>query len=116
MQGPDRREAVQVATTVTIVIAFVFVALRMISRTFITRHTTWDDYMMVLAWIIAFGGSLTILLAARKGLGLMDAELKPEWIPSLKKFGYIYSILYVRTSLLIIVWSSSSAKQEWSGI
>ncbi|OBT91592.1 hypothetical protein VE01_10362 [Pseudogymnoascus verrucosus] len=107
MPGSDRREAVQVATTVTIVIAFVFVALRMISRIFITRRTTLDDYVMILAWIIAFGGSFTILLAARKGFGLMDAELKPEWITTLKKCGYIYSIIYnpalmaTKTSILI---------------
>ncbi|OBT87178.1 hypothetical protein VE02_04744 [Pseudogymnoascus sp. 03VT05] len=104
---PDRRQAVQVATTTTIVMAFAFVALRLISRIFITRRTTWDDYMMVVAWIIAFGGSLAILLAAQKGLGLMDAELKPEWISPLKKFGYVYSILYnpalmaTKTSILI---------------
>ncbi|KFY39943.1 hypothetical protein V494_03743 [Pseudogymnoascus sp. VKM F-4513 (FW-928)] len=96
MLNHDRREAVQVATTVTIIMAFVFVALRMISRIFITRHTTWDDYVMVLAWAIAFGGSLTILLAAQKGFGLMDVDLKPEWIPPLKRYGYAYSILYVQ--------------------
>jgi hypothetical protein len=88
----------------------------MISRIFITRRTTLDDYVMILAWIIAFGGSFTILLAARKGLGLMDAELKPEWITTLKKCGYIYSIIYVCIFLLIIAWTSSSAEQEWSGI
>lgn len=98
----DRGSAVQVATIVTIVMAFMFVALRMISRIFITKHTTWDDYIMVIAWLIAFGGSLVILFATQLGLGLIDADLKPEWIPSLKKYGYAYSILYVRISLLTL--------------
>ncbi|ELR03139.1 hypothetical protein VC83_08477 [Pseudogymnoascus destructans] len=122
MSGPDRRQAMQVATTVTIVVAFVFVALRMISRISITRRTTLDDYMMIIAWIIAFGGSLTILLAARKGLGLMDAELKPEWLSPLKKFGYIYSILYnlalmaTKTSILIFYLRlSRTNKLFWIG-
>ncbi|KFY92779.1 hypothetical protein V498_04749 [Pseudogymnoascus sp. VKM F-4517 (FW-2822)] len=96
MTTHDRREGVQAATLVTIIMAFVFVVLRMISRIFITRHTTWDDYMMVIAWLIAFGGSLSILLAAQRGFGLMDKDLKPEWIPALKRFGYAYSILYVQ--------------------
>ena len=98
----DRRSAVQVATIVTIVMAFVFVALRMISRIFVTRHTTWDDYIMVVAWLIAFGGSLVIIFATQLGFGVIDAELKPEWIPTLKKYGYAYSILYVRIFLFTL--------------
>ncbi|OBT63173.1 hypothetical protein VE03_07852 [Pseudogymnoascus sp. 23342-1-I1] len=97
--------------------AFVFVALRMISRIFITRHTTWDDYMMVIAWIIALGGSLVILLAAQSGFGLMDVDLKPEWIPSLKRYGYVYSILYnpslmaTKTSILLFYLRLSRTKR-----
>lgn len=109
MANNDRREAVQVTTYVTIIMAFVFVALRMISRIFITRNTSWDDYMMVLAWAIAFGGALDVLLAAQKGFGLLDVDLSPEWIPLLRKYGYVYSILYVRISLLF-----GSAKQKRS--
>lgn len=115
MSNHDRRSAVQVATIVTIVMAFVLVALRMISRIFITRHTTWDDYMMVIAWVIAFGGSLTVLLAVEQGFGLMDADLKLGSIPTLKKYGYAYSILYVRISLLIMAWRFGNA-EECSGI
>lgn len=98
MVNNARREALQVATYVTIIMAFVFVALRMTSRIFITRHTTWDDYMMVFAFFIALGLSLTVLLAAQKGFGLMDVDLKPGSIPDLKRFGYAFSILYVRIS------------------
>ncbi|KFY29444.1 hypothetical protein V493_02361 [Pseudogymnoascus sp. VKM F-4281 (FW-2241)] len=87
MANNDRREAIQVTTYVTIIMAFVFVALRMISRIFITRNTSWDDYMMVVAWAIAFGGALDVLLAAQKGFGLLDADLSPEWIPPLRKYG-----------------------------
>ncbi|KFY48466.1 hypothetical protein V495_01280 [Pseudogymnoascus sp. VKM F-4514 (FW-929)] len=107
MVNNGRREALQVATYVTIIMAFVFVALRMTSRIFITRHTTWDDYMMVIAWLIALGLSLTVLLAAQKGFGLMDVDLKPGSIPDLKRFGYAFSILYnpslmaAKTSILI---------------
>lgn len=115
MPNHDRRSVVHVATIVTIIMAFVFVALRMISRIFITRHTTWDDYTMVIAWLIAFGGSLTVLLAVETGFGLMDVDLKPGSIPSLKKYGYAYSILYVRISLLIMAWRFGNA-EEWSGI
>lgn len=106
----------QAATLVTIIVAFVFVVLRMLSRIFITRHTTWDDYMMVIAWLIAFGGSLSILLAAQRGFGLMDKDLRPEWIPALKKFGYAYSILYVRMSLLIMTSRSGSVEKQRSGV
>ncbi|KFZ24790.1 hypothetical protein V502_00731 [Pseudogymnoascus sp. VKM F-4520 (FW-2644)] len=87
MSNHDRRSSVQVATIVTIVMAFVFVALRMISRIFVTRRTTWDDYTMVVAWVIAFGGALTVLLSVEQGFGLMDADLNLGSIPSLKKYG-----------------------------
>lgn len=111
MPSDDRREAVQGATIVTIIMAFVFLALRMISRIFITRRTSWDDYLMVIAWLIAFGGALTVLLSVEKGFGLMDVILDPKSIPSLKKFGYAYSILYVRISLRIMARRSGSAGQ-----
>ena len=94
-----RRDHMMVVTIVTISIAFTFVALRMISQIFITKNSGWDDYLMVVAWIIAFGGSLTIVLGAQKGLGLLNVDIKPEWMEPLNKYAYAYSILYVRISL-----------------
>jgi hypothetical protein len=105
-----RRDNMVVATIVTITIAFTFVALRMISRIFITKNTGWDDYTMVVAWIIAFGGSLTIVLGAQQGLGLMDVDIKPEWMTPLKKYGYAYTVLYVRISLPPMAGRRSSTK------
>jgi hypothetical protein len=48
---PDRRQAVLVVTTATLVISTLFVAARLLSRIAIVRRTAWDDYFIVLGWV-----------------------------------------------------------------
>lgn len=82
-------------TTSTLVVASLFVTGRMWSRIGIVRRVAWDDYIMVLAWLIAFSLSLTINLATYRGLGRHDADISAEDMAGLRMCEYIFSVLYV---------------------
>jgi len=59
--APTRGPAVLVVTAIMIILATIFVALRMISRSLIVRRVTLDDYFMVLAWVrLYLPGDLSI--------------------------------------------------------
>lgn len=92
---PDRGPAVFAVTTATLVLASVFVASRMISRIGIVKHVSYDDYIIVIAWVFAFFLSFTINLGTRKGLGRHDENIESHDYPTLRKCEYVFSILYV---------------------
>ncbi|KAF4995576.1 hypothetical protein FGRMN_5029 [Fusarium graminum] len=104
---PDRGPAVFAVTTATLVLATVFVAARMVSRSFIVRNITWDDRVMVLAWLIAFFLSFTICFGVHNGLGRHDNDIDMARLPALRRCEYVFSILYnpalmaTKTSILI---------------
>ncbi len=50
-RGGDRGPVVLAVTTAVIVTSTIFVVLRLISRIGIVRKTSWDDYLIVLAWV-----------------------------------------------------------------
>jgi len=92
---PDRGHTVLIVTVTTLCIATVFVAARMLSRIAIVKHTTPDDYIIVLAWVIAFGAAFAIAYGTGKGLGRRDADIREEWLGTLKRCEYAFSVLYV---------------------
>ncbi|KAF4949748.1 hypothetical protein FGADI_8686 [Fusarium gaditjirri] len=104
---PDRGPVVFAVTTATLVLATVFVAARMVSRTFIVRNVTWDDRVMILAWLFAFFLSFTICFGVHNGLGRHDENIDPNHLPALRRCEYVFSILYnpalmaTKTSILI---------------
>lgn len=99
MSSPDgsysRGPQVFAATTVTIVLATAFVAARLISRFGIVQKHTWDDWLIIIAWFIAFGLSFAIDYGTSKGLGRRDENIKHEWLPALRSSEYAFTILYV---------------------
>jgi fucose permease len=103
----DRGPAVFAVTTATLALASVFVAGRMFSRIRIVRHVSPDDYIIVLAWLIAFFLSFTIDMGATRGLGRHDADITAEERPGLRRCEYVFSILYnpalmaTKTSILV---------------
>jgi len=85
-------------TTATLVLASVFVAARVVCRVGIVRNVSKDDYLIILAWLLAFFLSFTIDLGTVNGLGLHDADIDPNDKAVLRKCEYVFSILYVSTS------------------
>ncbi|KAF5023841.1 hypothetical protein F66182_4099 [Fusarium sp. NRRL 66182] len=104
---PDRGPVVFAVTTATLVLATIFVAARMVSRTFIVRNITWDDRVMMLAWLFAFFLSFTICFGVHNGLGRHDVNIHDHNVPALRRSQYVFSILYnpalmaTKTSVLI---------------
>ncbi|KAI8624836.1 fucose permease [Xylariaceae sp. FL1651] len=91
---PNRGPAVFAVTTGTLVLATVFVAARLACRALIVRHVSWDDYFIIIAWVLAFGLSFAIDYGTTKGLGRHDANIaSDEWNP-LRRSEYAFSILY----------------------
>jgi len=113
-----RGKAAFIVTTSTFILATLFVVARLISRFGILRHKTADDWVMVLAWFIAFGLSFTIDYSTSKGLGRHDGDISPEWLPLLRRSEYAFTILYnpalmaTKTSILIFYLRMSKNTQS----
>jgi hypothetical protein len=56
-----------------------FVVMRLYCKLCLVRKPTWDDLVVVLAWISAVGLSISIMFGSTVGLGKVDAEILPEW-------------------------------------
>lgn len=92
----NRGPAVFAVTTATLILASVFVGARIVCRSFIVRNVTWDDRVMVLAWLIAFALSFTINLGTAHSLGKYDQDIPDDDWAALRHCEYVFSILYVR--------------------
>ena len=95
---PDRGPAVFAVTTVTLVLASIFVFARIVCRYFIVKNFTWGDAVMLLAWLIAFFLSFTVALGTFSGLGKYDIDIDQGDLPRLRRCEYVFSILYVCAS------------------
>ncbi|CAH0004749.1 unnamed protein product [Clonostachys byssicola] len=103
---PDRGPQVFAGTLVTLILATVFVTSRIICRHFIVRNVSWDDRVIVLAWVFAFFLSFTIMFGASHGLGRLDVNIQADERGVLRRCEYVFSILYaalalIKTSVLI---------------
>ncbi|WWC70330.1 uncharacterized protein I206_104280 [Kwoniella pini CBS 10737] len=111
----DRSAAVFTITLALLVLSTAFSGARLISKWGIVRKRTADDYVAVLAWIFAAGMSITILLAARYGLGKPDASINPAYTLRLKRYIYGFTTLYnpalmtTKTAILILYIRMSTA-------
>ncbi|KAJ5655510.1 Major facilitator superfamily domain general substrate transporter [Penicillium longicatenatum] len=102
------RQPVTLGVSITFfAIATVFVALRFISRVFVVRRVALHDYLMLLAWVIDFGFSLSLFFAIHNGLGLHAVDVPPENEAALNSANYAFTVLYspalmaVKTSILV---------------
>lgn len=95
---PDRGPAVFAVATATLVLASVFVGGRMFSRIRIVRHVSADDYIAVVAWVIAVFLTMTIDMGVKRGLGRHDADNPEDMKSGLRKCVYVFSVLYVSIS------------------
>lgn len=97
---PDRGPAVFAVTLGTFVVGTVFFIARLICRTTIVRRVSWDDYLMVLAWFLAAGLTITVDIGTRYGLGRHDANIPDDHRLPLRKTEYVFSVVYVCTETL----------------
>ncbi|KAK3377849.1 major facilitator superfamily domain-containing protein [Podospora didyma] len=115
---PDRGPAVFAITTATSVLAVAFVAARLVSRAGIVRKVSLDDYMILLAMLIALFMSIAINVGTTRGLGRHDANIDPNDEPGLRMCEYLFSILYnpalmaSKTSILIFYLRLAKGTQK----
>jgi hypothetical protein len=100
-QDHSRGPAVFIVTVTTLACCTVFVLLRMISRFAIVRKTGWDDYTMILAWILAVGTSFSICYGTKHGLGQHQYQIPHDTLVPMKKAAYTFSALYVRCRVYV---------------
>ncbi|KAK7532468.1 MFS monosaccharide transporter-like protein [Phyllosticta citribraziliensis] len=120
----SRGPAVLVVTTAMIVCSTVFMVLRLASRVGIVKRTGWDDYFMVVAWVLAFGISLAICLGVRYGLGRHETDIPTSWDPKLRRLEYTFEALYnpclmaTKTSILVFYLTLSKSHRvfKWAVI
>jgi len=84
-----------VAVSVTFVVATIFIVLRLISRAYIVRWVSLDDYLIVIAWILATSLSALTIHAVSLGLGQHTVTIpKSNMIPLMKAL-YAFNIISV---------------------
>jgi hypothetical protein len=69
----NRGPTVFVVTLVLIILATVFIVLRLISKWGVTRKATSDDFVAIVAWLFAIGLSVSIMIGTQVGLGAPDS-------------------------------------------
>ncbi|KAF2740697.1 MFS monosaccharide transporter-like protein [Polyplosphaeria fusca] len=119
-----RGPAVLGVTAATLVCCTVFVVLRLMSRFWIVRKPGWDDYTIILAWLLAFGTSFSICYGTSVGLGRHERDVPEEWEMPMKKSAYVFSVLYnpalmaTKTSILIFYLTLSKTQKifRWTTI
>lgn len=103
----SRGQSIFIVSVTTITLATLFVVARLISRLGILRICTADDWFIILAWVIAIGLSFSTAYGNSIGFGVRSLYSPVEWLPTLRKSEYAFSVLYnpalmaTKTSILI---------------
>ncbi|KAK5127659.1 hypothetical protein LTR85_007000 [Meristemomyces frigidus] len=119
-----RSEAVLAVTIIMVVLSTIFVSLRMVSRAAIVKKLSVDDYIMMLAWAIAFGLSFSICYGSAWGLGRHETDVPADWQPTLRKADYAFTVLYqpalmaLKTSILAfyLALPTTSRTFKWASV
>lgn len=93
----SRAPAVLAVSAATLACCTVFVFFRLISRFAVVKKPGWDDYTIILAWILAFGTSFSICWGTSKGFGRHQVTIPKDDLTPMNKAAYAFSVLYVRS-------------------
>jgi hypothetical protein len=91
----SRGPVVMGVSAATLALCSLFVGMRLISRFMVVRKPGWDDFAMILAWMIAFGATFAVCYGTTKGLGRRQEDIPTGWLQPMKKASYVFSVLYV---------------------
>ncbi|KAF2833976.1 MFS monosaccharide transporter-like protein [Ophiobolus disseminans] len=120
----SRGPLVMGVSAATLALCSLFVGLRLVSRFVVVRKPGWDDYTMMLAWVLAFGASFSICYGASKGLGRRQEDIPKEWLRPMKQTSWAFSVLYnpalmaTKTSILVFYLTLSKTQKvfRWATI
>ncbi|KAL1612580.1 hypothetical protein SLS60_000809 [Paraconiothyrium brasiliense] len=121
---PSRAPAVLAVSAATLACCSVFVFFRLISRFAIVKKPGWDDYTIILAWILAFGTSFSICWGTTKGFGRHQDTIPEHDLTPMNKAAYAFSVLYnpalmaTKSSILIFYLTLSKTHKvfRWATI
>ncbi|WVF69060.1 hypothetical protein IAT40_003834 [Kwoniella sp. CBS 6097] len=111
----DRSAAIFTVVMILAVFSTTFVSLRMISKGWIVRKLTLDDWVTVLAWCFCIACSISIMVGTQVGLGRVGSEVKSEWVAPLRISTYTFTVFYnpaimtIKVSILILYIRMSTA-------
>ncbi|KAL8766912.1 MAG: hypothetical protein Q9194_006138 [Teloschistes cf. exilis] len=104
LASQNRGHEVLAVTVALFVAATVAVLLRFISRAGIVRRISYDDYAIIVAWLIAFGFSFSICYGTTLGLGRHQEFLRNDDRTGLRKSEYAFSnpaLMATKTSICL---------------
>ncbi|KAK2764035.1 hypothetical protein FQN54_009654 [Arachnomyces sp. PD_36] len=107
----DRRTQVRGVTLALFVIATFVVIIRFISCAAVVKKVALHDYFMLVAWLLAFGFSFSVIYGTTKGLGLHEWDVDPAKQFELLKAEYVFAVLYnptlmaIKTSILVFYFT-----------
>ena len=86
--------ATLVISAVFLVVATIFMALRLVSRIFVAQKVTLSDYMMFVGWALVYTLSVVIFNIIANGLGVREGVWL-YWKALLAKIEYAFTVLYI---------------------
>ncbi|KAL7267960.1 hypothetical protein RUND412_009435 [Rhizina undulata] len=107
----SRSGSVFAVTTAFAALATIIVMLRLMSRAFVLKKVTADDYFIIVAWVLAFGLSTAISIGTKYGLGRHKDDIPRAWEGPKQKARFAYTFLYnpalmaTKTSILVFYLS-----------
>ncbi|KAK7190693.1 hypothetical protein DPSP01_006700 [Paraphaeosphaeria sporulosa] len=121
---PSRAPAVLAVTAATLACCSVFVFFRLVSRFAVVKKPGWDDYTIILAWILAFGTSFSICWGTTKGFGRHQDTIPENELTPMNKAAYAFSVLYnpalmaTKSSILVFYLTLSKTHKvfRWATI
>ncbi|KAF2437292.1 MFS general substrate transporter [Karstenula rhodostoma CBS 690.94] len=121
---PSRAPAVLAVSAATLACCSVFVFFRLVSRFAVVKKPGWDDYTIILAWILAFGTSFSICWGTTKGFGRHQDTIPQNDLTHMNKAAYAFSVLYnpalmaTKSSILIFYLTLSKTQKvfRWATI
>ncbi|KAF4551619.1 Hypothetical protein D9617_13g101210 [Elsinoe fawcettii] len=96
----SRGDQSSVTSTAFVVIAFVFIALRMFTRGVVVRNIGPEDWTILAAWVCSLGLTICVLFEVKFGQGHHIQTLSLEQLTGLYKALY-YSILFYQAGLVL---------------
>ncbi|WWD18846.1 hypothetical protein CI109_103301 [Kwoniella shandongensis] len=111
----DRSGAIFTVTLVTMILAVAFTVMRLISKGWIVRKVTLDDWFAVLGCLFSLVVSISIMVGAKNGLGKQDAAITPDMYGIMKRSTFILTVFYspalmaTKTAILILYIRMSAA-------
>ncbi|WWC71178.1 uncharacterized protein I206_105131 [Kwoniella pini CBS 10737] len=114
----DRSDTIFAVGIVMTALATFFVAMRIVSKTWVVRKVMWDDYITVVAWLFFVALAASVITGSRVGLGKSGVDIHPNWVEPLRKSTYTFVVFYNPATMtiklaILLLYRRMSEVQPW---